>query len=371
MRTRHALRRCSGQGFTLIELPVVSKRKRRAFTLIELPAVSKRKRFAFTLIELLVVITIIGILTGMLLPAVQSARESARRTQCSNNQKQIGLALHNFHATNKYFPPGASNNKPPFGNANACQWGASWMIYIMPQLELNAVANKWTFAHSFNAANVHAVIGDTAGSPQFNVFRCPSSSLGTQISLNDPHSMVVDYVGIAGTVDNFGGNGSSGQSTTPYGPVGKNGILGYNTRNTFASIRDGSSNTLMVSECGQWLSHDTGTKVDWRPSINNGFAIGCYGNCDNTQTLPNSWRSRVFNTTTVRYSINRLEGWASSCGDGNCPNYGNNAVLRSAHPGGVNGLLADGSVHFLADSLDVTVLGRLAARNDGQVFSLP
>ncbi len=184
--------------------------------------------------------------------------------------------------------------------------------------------------------------------------------------------MVVDYVGIAGTVDDFGGNGSSGQSTTPYGPVGKNGILGYNTRNTFASITDGSSNTLMVGEVGETLYDDTtGGPVDYRPSIQYGFAMGCLGNSDNTQTLPNNNRSRVFNTTTVRYSINKLEGWASSCGDGNCQNAGNNAVLRSAHPGGINGLVADGSVHFLGESMDVAALGRLAARDDGQVFFLP
>ena len=341
---------------------------------MELPAVSERKRFAFTLVELLVVITIIGILIGMLLPAVQSARESARRTQCKNNLKQQGLALHNFHGTYKRFPPGASNNLPPFGVATATNhWGASWMIYIMPGLELNAIASRWTFAHTWsNATHVRAVVGDTAGSPQIPVFRCPSSSLSAQISEHIPYSMVADYVGIAGTVDNFGGNGSSGAKiTTSYGHIGKNGILGYNTRTTFASITDGSSNTLMVGECGEWLYDTGGAPVDYRPSIRHGFQIGCLGNGNNSQTLPNSNRARVFNTTTVRYSINRLEGWDTSCVDGNCQNGSNNAVLRSAHTGGVNLLFADGSVHFIAETLDDAILGRMAARNDGQVFLTP
>jgi prepilin-type processing-associated H-X9-DG protein len=333
-----------------------------------------------------VVITIIGILIGMLLPAVQSAREAARRTQCSNNLKQIGLALHGFHANWKRFPPGSSNNRPPFGMnlttdpadpdcgpyTGCGQYGTSWMIYIMPYLELNVIAQQWTYADQHYSNAVRAVIGDKeqTGRTQFPVYRCPSSSLSRKISLSSPWSMVVDYVGIAGTVDDFGGNGSFGHTATNYGPVGKNGILGYNTRNTFASITDGSSNTLMVGECGQWLYDPNGAAVDYRPSIYHGFAIGCLGNgVDNTETLEST--SRVFNTTTVRYSINRLEGWGTSCSDGNCENSGNNSVLRSAHPGGMNGLLADGSVHFLAESLDVAVLGRLAARNDGQVFSLP
>ncbi|NIL97652.1 MAG: DUF1559 domain-containing protein, partial [Planctomycetales bacterium] len=182
-----------------------------------------RIRHGFTLVELLVVITIIGILISMLLPAVQSARESARRTQCSNKLKQMGLALHSFHTTHKHFPPGAANNQQPFGArtpGDPAQWGASWMVYIMPQLEMNVIAQKWTFADGHNDAPVQAVIGNTAGSPQFPAFRCPSSSLSAIKSLSGPNSMVVDYVAIAGTVNDFGGNGSSGATiTTGYGHI--------------------------------------------------------------------------------------------------------------------------------------------------------
>jgi len=101
---------------------------------------TKKVRTGFTLVELLVVIAIIGILVALLLPAIQAAREAARRTECVNNFKQMGLGLHNFHDTYNRFPPGAANNIRPFGTRDAGQrqWGATWMAYIMPFIELQS-----------------------------------------------------------------------------------------------------------------------------------------------------------------------------------------------------------------------------------------
>ena len=129
----------------------------RAFTLVELPASSKRKREAFTLVELLVVIAIIGILVALLLPAIQAAREAARRTQCRNNLKNIGLAIHNFHDTYKFFPTGGTFPNPDIDNylrdtgtqankvlrkgpANGpLEQGLGWLYQILPFLEEGSV----------------------------------------------------------------------------------------------------------------------------------------------------------------------------------------------------------------------------------------
>src|SRR3954454_8737337 len=116
---------CCGSGrrkkaFPRVELTAVGKPKRRAFTLVDLPAVSQRKRPAFTLVELLVVIAIIGILVALLLPAIQAAREAARRAKCQSNMKNIALALQNYHSANKRFPIGFVSTGP--GAIEAWAW---------------------------------------------------------------------------------------------------------------------------------------------------------------------------------------------------------------------------------------------------------
>jgi len=330
-------------------------------------------RAGFTLIELLVVIAIIAVLIALLLPAVQQAREAARRSSCKSKLKQIGIALHNFHDTFGRFPPGCANNRRPFGEITGSHWGASWAIYIAAQMEMGAVAQKFQFRHQYSSNAVggaRRTFGSTANprSPQFPVYRCPSNPMTRTVSWSNPNTMVIDYVAIAGAYNNFGGMGNHAPTHTNsgYGAAGNNGVFGWNTKHQFRDITDGSSNTMLISEVGQWLFRTTTDKRDHRNSVQYGFHMGCP-----------SKNNRRFNTSTVRYAINQYatssQPWSSVTSNwtGLSQNAGNNQVLRSAHTGGVQATFGDGAVHFLANTTDRRILGAYAVMNDGIVVETP
>ncbi|UUO05453.1 DUF1559 domain-containing protein [Blastopirellula sp. J2-11] len=320
---------------------------------------SSRNRPGFTLVELLVVIAIIGVLIALLLPAVQAAREAARRSQCSNNLKQMGLALHNFHDTYGRFPPGASDNSAPFGNGYKSPGGHSWMAYSMPFLELGNAFDSSDFPNrSFYDSNIETAIGNT----NFPVFGCPSSALEQEFSSQTPKTMVADYIGIAGHVDGYGGvTAVNDTSDTAFGVSATNGVLAKQSKNTFASITDGSSNTIVVSEIGDWVYVSGGTRKDVRSGTTHGFAAGYQRNTGSR---------RVHNCVTLRHIINpgpAIE-YTTDSSDG-VSELGYNSPLRSAHPGGVMVLVGDASVRFLTESVDTGSMARLANRQDGLVVS--
>ncbi|HUQ69794.1 MAG TPA: DUF1559 domain-containing protein, partial [Planctomycetaceae bacterium] len=226
----------------------------------------QRLRHGFTLIELLVVIAIIAILIALLLPAVQQAREAARRTQCKNNLKQIGLAMHNYHDIHNTFPPSFIMRNPPSANANAVERSMyGWGSLILPQIDQAPLFNQLNVGTTLLETNL--INGNLAAlQTSFPAFRCPSDT-GPQLNnfndatSDDPVANANQYNAfltsngtdrIATTLSNFVMVAGTSDSTTPpvyaaqYGPAQGVGFL--NSKINFRDITDGSSNQLMVGE---------------------------------------------------------------------------------------------------------------------------
>src|SRR3954471_2474608 len=201
----------------------------------------------FTLVELLVVIAIIGVLVALLLPAVQVAREAARRSQCQNNVKQIGLALHNFHDTYIRFPPGGANDQPPFGtypNGVPNIFGSSSFAYILPYLEQTAIAGQYKFSGASGHLDCPTCSPPHANITLLNgvlikIFLCPSSPLdkGSWWWKSQPNSPgrilpTSSYVGIAGAANGLipGYNETRNFSSPNMGEISAAGILGANSK---------------------------------------------------------------------------------------------------------------------------------------------
>ena len=335
------------------------------------------RRRAFTLVELLVVIAIIGVLVALLLPAVQAAREAARRMQCANHQKQLALAAQNFHDTLRRLPPGGAMDQPPFGTDTApplanARWGSSWMVYILPYIEQQPLHDKWQFtgqSGAFNANNNAAANGVV-----IKVFFCPSSPLKIKPATSQAGATYANYVGVSGAVDGLIPNFSESRiNTWPCGgTISGGGVMIPNGELKLGDITDGTSNTMEFSEQGNWLKDTNGVKQEWRASQTWGWYLGVKApgvppNFDNAGS-----DNRQPNMTTIRYPINHqpASGWANDVPGigvgltGNC--VGANVPINGTHPAGVNCAFADGSVRFLTNSTPLAILANMATRDDGQ-----
>jgi prepilin-type N-terminal cleavage/methylation domain-containing protein len=323
----------------------------------------RRSARGFTLIELLVVIAIIAVLIALLLPAVQQAREAARRTQCRNNLKQFGLALHNYHDAHSRFAPGA------FGPV----WHSSVFVHLMPYYEFANAYNRLDFM-GLSPGAIHFYGGDVQNDVAMSdvlppILHCPSSPLAQVMTRSTYRITTTSYMSVCGShVDNQGRSFPGARGTVSF-----NGMLPMNLGIKIGNVTDGTSNTIMIGEHSGFVRAATGQLIDFRGSLVEGAWMGTSAIGAN----PNGGDS--YNTNTVRYPINyrgftglgTRSGFAVYDVTANplrAHPSGQNAPLNSEHIGGVFVLRGDGGVSFLSNSLDYQLLLRMAQRDDGEVL---
>lgn len=307
---------------------------------------SKTKN-GFTLVELLVVIAIIGILIGMLLPAVQQVREAARRTDCSNNSRQLGLANMNYESAHKRFPPGWSTDNV---NDAYAEPGWGWSAHILPFIEANNVYERIDFRVAIDDHDHEDIIAEVIPS-----FLCPSEKLTLKVvnlgehvehgdhdddhdhfrrddddhddDHDDEHGHEELWVGRS----NF--SGVFGSTEIADSPLRGNGVFYANSRTGLGDITDGTSHTILIGE----RRNDFGA-ISWVgmvPEVDEPFAR-IVGVTDHTPNHPS----------------------------------GHFEDFRSYHPQGINVTLADGSTHFIANSIDEEVFHGLGTRAGGELVSV-
>jgi prepilin-type N-terminal cleavage/methylation domain-containing protein len=301
-------------------------------------------RVGFTLVELLVVIAIIGILVGLLLPAVQSAREAARRMQCSNNLKQIGLAAHNFESTYRHLPPGFIGD-----NSDALNSWATWPALILPYIE---------GTNQFNLINIHYRVADQpplAYQTQVSTYLCPSRppAVLSQGDFATPGGALTDYAACFGTAALYVNSRGAVIPAVPEKIVldsaSKPYLEKWKYQIRFASITDGTSSTVLFGE-----KHIRPNSLRGKNEDRSAFSavrnthrrmMGLYVNGSVTEARPllppNAQAPALANSS-----------------------------FGSAHPGVCQFVLADGSVQTLSITTDLTVLSNLAIRDDGNVVTL-
>ena len=345
-----------------------------------------QRRRGFTLIELLVVIAIIAILIALLLPAVQQAREAARRTECKNKQHNLALALHNYHDTHHAFPPGAVHLNHPRNSGPADDslaytadlsryktwggrnrgWGATWVLMILPQMEQTPLWSKWRF---------DLPAKDPANQPvaetRLPSMICPSAP---QISLilNNPNGAggrfsKITYGINAGTDEFNDGHDWFDQRETGIStcalPLGA----------AISDVLDGTTNTLLLSEFfvvnnnedsrGAWAMA-TACSVGGRGGNGNMSPANVANRLITPNKNPETYGGQFRDMVAHCDNALRGNGWCDDRGGGG--DNGKDVVngARSFHPGGVNAAMVDGSVRFVSDTIDSVVwYGVLSIRN--------
>ena len=308
----------------------------------------------FTLVELLVVIAIIGILVGLLLPAVQAAREAARRMQCSNNVKQLALACHNYESAFKSFPAGGIVSYTPAAlaaltPANHCTSGqdktqAPWTVLMLPFVEDTNLYNKFDMKVRFTGSS--NIPGDSPNKDLFltnnKKFQCPS----------DPNSGPAvnntNYMGVQGGGTPTGVTGPACSTSAGQRVFFQNGIFYANSKVRMADITDGTTNTFAIGE----------SRYQPTPNMRaDGFHAGWASalKADSSFAVPLTFAAAIL-------QINAQKECAPGIAD--CFNFVSR-LFGSKHTGGCLFGMADGSVQFLSESIDINIYRQGAIRNDG------
>jgi prepilin-type processing-associated H-X9-DG protein len=325
------------------------------------PSLSSVYRAAFSLVELLVVFAVIGILIGLLLPAVQAARESSRRLQCANHLKQIGAAIHAYHAAMKTLPAG--NYALTWGtcpgqhlveNSTDSEDRANWMILLLPYLEQKGLHQTFDFRVS-NEDQKNQVLRESVVA----AYVCPSDAHTDQLQIPTLGPAAADalnvpyrpgsYRAMAGRSGGFiflDGGDFIDFPREDRGPIHVVGIAGF-TPEGIKEIRDGASQTLMVGE--STTRSNPGFRTLWAYS---------YSFYSLSSATP---QSRVLWGDYDRCCEAEGKGFSSPCRRG----------WGSSHPGGLNFLLCDGSVHFLHTEIDPELFAELATIAGHEPAALP
>ena len=328
----------------------------------------------FTLIELLVVIAIIAVLIALLLPAVQAAREAARRAQCVNNLKQLALAAHNYESSTGAFPLGNQASDP----ALQCKVGGAYsaFAFMLPYIE----AGNITASYNFSQYNFYNIQNYTVTRFQVSSFACPSESGWTQLAPNYYGFAHNSYGMNRGKVELIAFDWSvagAPEATSPYPNTcnkgGGDGMFAPYVAYKIADVTDGTSNTFLFGEMGRWANE---------PASYHPFGdVTSYFQDD----FPNNTGGRV---TSGAYVIPRVNAPPDTTGavtnacfaGANFPQdwYQMNDVkcqllgqfgFRSSHPGGANFAMADGSVKFIKNAINLAVYRGLGTRGGGEVIS--
>jgi len=331
----------------------------------------------------LVVIAIIGILIALLLPAVQAAREAARRSQCNNNLKQIGLGLHNYADKYKVFPAYAyivgSYSNPNTTYLNPWE-GPSIFVMLLPYIEQSSVYNQWKWRASWDgrsapsgAADADTTLNTALSRTKINAYKCPSDS-----PYPDPAYAGCNYGGSAGTTLAWTGTYAD-----------QVGVFRYNMETSFADIRDGTANTVMTSEhlVGDGSSNynvgdvvraqafpGTVTNTLWTQADLDTYGQQCLSGISNHHSHGGrEWAAAMQAQSVFNTLAPPNHRWPTCQECSGCGWMDSRGIFpaRSRHPGGVNAGMADASVRFVSETVNLATWQALGTRAGGESVSPP